>query len=55
MTRTFQELKEHLATWDELDLVEALKVTSTDLVNAFEDRIEEYFDTLSEDEEELDW
>jgi hypothetical protein len=38
---TFEELKEKLSLLDEVTLLETLEVNSTDIVEAFEDLIEE--------------
>jgi len=55
MTLTFLDLKERLSRWDELDLVERLGITSQDLVDRFEDIIDEKFESLLKDEDdELD-
>lgn len=55
MTLTFEELKERLSRWDEVDLIERLNITSKDIVEMFADKIEENFDSLSQDEEDVDW
>ena len=55
MTLTFEELKERLSRWDEVDLIERLDITSMDIVEMFADKIEENFDSLSQDEEDVDW
>lgn len=55
MTLTFEELKERLSRCDEVDLIERLDITSSDLVEMFADKIEEKFDSLSQDEEDVDW
>jgi len=53
MSITLNDLCEHLKTIDEIDLVEKLCITSEDLVDRFEDRIEDKFDELvGEDEDE---
>jgi hypothetical protein len=52
MTLTFLELKERLARWDEIDLIERLGITSADIVDKFEDLIDEKFDTLMYDEDD---
>lgn len=41
MSLTFDELKERLAGLDEVTLMEILDIHSDELVEAFEDRIEE--------------
>ena len=52
MTLTFLELKERLARWDELDLIERLGITSADIVDKFADLIDEKFDTLLQEEDD---
>ena len=52
MTLTFLELKERLARWDEIDLIERLGITSADIVDKFEDLIDEKFDILMHDEDD---
>lgn len=46
MEYTLEELKERLALLDEITLMELLDVHSDELVEAFEDRIEENQDKL---------
>lgn len=46
MQRTFQELCEDLKKFDETTLLELLNITSEELVNMFQDRIEENLDRL---------
>ena len=43
---TLDELKERLASLDEVTLMEILDIHSDELVEAFEDRIEENIDKL---------
>lgn len=57
MTITFVELKQKLKLQDVNDLVEILHIESDELVERFDDKIEEYFDDLSDEldgEEESD-
>ena len=49
MTITLVELFEKLKEIDEVTLMERLEITSEDLVDKFDDRIEEQFDSLSEE------
>lgn len=49
---TFQEVKEKLCTYDEITILEILEISSEDLVERFEDKIEEKYETFSEDLEE---
>ena len=53
MTVTFEELKEKLKDKDEVSLMEDLLITSDDLVERFEDRIEDRYDILIEEYEEV--
>ncbi|NDB59604.1 hypothetical protein EB001_14325 [bacterium] len=46
MQRTFQELCEDLKKFDETTLLELLNITSEELVDAFQDKIEENLDRL---------
>lgn len=46
MELTLDELKERLASLDEVTLMEVLDIHSDELVEAFEDRIEENIDKL---------
>lgn len=46
MEMTLEELKERLAALDEVTLMEVLDIYSDELVEAFEDRIEENQDKL---------
>ena len=55
MTKTFEEVKEQLKHIDEVSLLEILDIASEDLVDRFEDKIEERIDGLArefEDEED---
>lgn len=49
MSTTIPELKEHLITLDEVSLMEILEINSEELVERFEDRIEEQYDKLVEE------
>jgi hypothetical protein len=46
MQRTFQELCEDLKKFDETTLLELLNITSEELVDMFQDKIEENLDRL---------
>lgn len=46
MSLTLEELKERLASLDEVTLMEILDIHSDELVEAFEDKIEEEQDKL---------
>ena len=53
---TLPELKEFLAkTYDECTLIQLLEVNSDEIVNAFTDQIEERFDSLVEEMDELEY
>jgi hypothetical protein len=49
MNRTFNELCEDLKKFDETILLELLNITSEQLVDKFQDKIEEDFDRLSKE------
>ncbi len=49
MQRTFQELCEDLKKFDETTLLELLDISSEELVNKFQDKIEENLDKLLND------
>lgn len=49
MTLTFPELKERLKQLDEVDILEILDITTEDILNHFEDKIEGKFDELIEE------
>ncbi len=49
MTLTTNDVNEKLMTLPEIDLLEVLEITSEDLVNRFQDRIEEKREYLNED------
>ena len=49
MAMTLVELKDKLKRLDETILCEILDITSEELVDRFEDLIEEHFDELEED------
>lgn len=49
MNRTFNELCEDLKKFDETILLELLNITSEEIVDKFQDKIEEDFDRLSKE------
>ena len=49
MTITFEELKQQLKRLDEVTLLEVLDIASEDIVNRFQDLIEERYDELIEE------
>jgi hypothetical protein len=46
MNLTLEEIKERMTRWDELTIVEELDIRSVDLVERFEDVIEDNADRL---------
>ena len=52
MTLLFEELKEKLRDKDEVALLEELEITSDEIVDRFEDKIEDRYDILIEEYEE---
>lgn len=49
MNRTFYELCEDLKKLDEITLMELLNLTSEEIVDAFQDKIEDNFERLSKE------
>ncbi len=49
---THEELKERLKTYDEVTLLEILNISAEDIVDRFEDFIDEKYEKLSKEEEE---
>lgn len=49
MNLTLAELKEKLMQFDEIDLIELLDLTSEDILNRFEDVIEDRYETLKKE------
>jgi|TARA_R110000823_G_C15570469_1_gene461735 hypothetical protein len=54
MSKTFTEIKEQLYLLDEITVLETLEINSTELVDRFEDRVEEKLDQILEDLGEYD-
>ena len=52
MALTLEEIKERMKRWDELTLIEELSIRSEDLVERFDDIIEENADRL---EQQVNW
>jgi hypothetical protein len=50
---TFTELCEWLKTLDEVTLLELLDISAEDIVDRFEDRVEENFTRLSAEKEQI--
>ena len=46
MALTLEEIKERMKRWDELSLLEELSIRSEDIVERFEDIIEDHADRL---------
>ncbi len=49
MNLTLAELKEKLMQFDEIDLIELLNLTSEDILERFEDIVEDKFETLQKE------
>lgn len=49
---TLRDVIEHLKRIDEITLLEVLEISSEDLCNRFEDKIEDKYDQLKEEFEE---
>ena len=49
MNRTFYELCEDLKKLDEITLMELLNLNSEEIVDAFQDKIEDNFESLSKE------
>ena len=52
MTLTLNDLKEKLKQVDEISLLEVLEITSEDIIDRFEDKIEEQQEELGEEFED---
>ena len=52
--KTLADIINHLRRIDEISLLEVLEISSEDIVNRFEDRIEDKYDLLREDFEDED-
>lgn len=50
--KTLADIINHLRRIDEISLMEILEISSEDIVNRFEDRIEDKYDLLKDDFEE---
>jgi hypothetical protein len=48
MALTLEEIKERMKRWDELSLIEELSIRSEDIVERFDDIIEEQADRLEQ-------
>ena len=51
MPLVLEELKERLKRYDEVTLLEILNIDAEELIERFEDKIEDRFDKLSEEED----
>ncbi len=51
ITITLEELKERLKRYDEVTLLELLDINADELVEKFEDKIEDRFDKLAAEED----
>ena len=54
MSKTFTEIKEQLYLLDEITVLVTLEINSTELVDRFEDRVEDKLDQILEDLGEYD-
>jgi hypothetical protein len=54
MSKTFTEIKEQLYLLDEITVLETLEINSTELVDRFEDKVEDKLDQILEDLGEYD-
>lgn len=55
MSLTFEEVKEKLKDIDEVSLLEKLEIYSDDIVERFQDKIEDKYENLSGDLEEEEY
>jgi len=55
MSKTFTEIKEQLSLLDEITVLETLEINSTELVERFEDKVEDKLDQIIEDLGENDY
>jgi hypothetical protein len=46
MTLTLEEIKERMKRWDEISIIEELSIRSEDIIERFDDIIEEQADRL---------
>ena len=49
MSKTFTEIKEQLSLLDEITVLETLEINSTELVERFEDKVEDNLEQIIED------
>ena len=49
MSKTFTEIKEQLSLLDEITVLETLEINPTELVERFEDKVEDKLDQIIED------
>lgn len=54
MSLTFEDIKDRLKRLDELTLLEVLDISSEEIVDRFEDFIEERFDHFEQELEEIE-
>lgn len=50
--RSLQEYKDELKEYDQLEIVDRLEITSDDLVDRFDDRVEDAYNEIEDDDEE---
>ena len=54
MSLTFEDIRERLKRLDEITLLEVLEISSEDIVDRFQDKIEDKLDELEPELEDLD-
>lgn len=54
MPNTLEELKEKLLRLDEISLIELLRISADDIIDRFDDLIEDNYDRLTQEFEEED-
>lgn len=48
--KTLQEYKEQLQDEDQVNLIDLLEITSPDIVDRFDDRVEDVYEKLTEED-----
>ena len=49
---TLEEYKNELKEYDQMEIVDRLEITSEDLVDRFDDRVEDKYNEIEDDDEE---
>ena len=52
--KTFQDYKEELIEQDQVELIDILDISSSDLVDRFDDRVEDKFDELFDEDNDYE-